>query len=94
MAAAHGMSAAAKATANPTSRIPLCRADPELFFPERNRNTGGEAKRWCAGCRLRTPCLMAALDRQEPHGIWGGLTPSERADLLKRREVIANVTAG
>ena len=57
-------------------------ADPELFFPIA---TGGvavrqaeQARRICAGCRVRRQCLQFAIDFGEAHGIWGGTTPEER----------------
>lgn len=62
-----------------------------LFFPptyaerkeardERERH----AKAICARCPVRTPCLEYATSIREPHGIWGGLTESERRVLLTR----------
>jgi WhiB family redox-sensing transcriptional regulator len=35
-----------------------------------------KAKKVCAGCPVRNECLAAYLF--EPHGIFGGLTPTER----------------
>jgi WhiB family redox-sensing transcriptional regulator len=32
----------------------------------------------CNGCAVRTDCLDFAVRVREPHGIWGGLTESER----------------
>jgi hypothetical protein len=32
----------------------------------------GRAKAICAKCSLAEACLDAALDRQEPWGVWGG----------------------
>jgi hypothetical protein len=40
------------------------------------------AKRVCALCVRRLSCLDGALAREEPHGVWGGLTSAERAALL------------
>jgi WhiB family redox-sensing transcriptional regulator len=62
-----------------------------LFFPptyserkderdERERR----AKAICAGCPVRLPCLEYATGIREPHGIWGGLTESERRVLNAR----------
>ena len=34
---------------------------------------------------VRQECLDYALDRPEPDGIFGGLTPQERRDILARR---------
>lgn len=42
------------------------------------------AKRECAGCPVRTECLSFALDTHEPYGVWGGTTPAERRDLIRR----------
>lgn len=36
------------------------------------------ARAVCAGCGVRDRCLEDALSRDEPYGIWGGLTPEER----------------
>lgn len=30
------------------------------------------AKAFCRNCTVRTPCLADALERREPHGVWGG----------------------
>jgi hypothetical protein len=48
--------------------------EPELWFGLDIR----AAKRVCRGCPVRTPCLEGALARQEPDGVWGGLTHLER----------------
>jgi hypothetical protein len=52
-------------------------ADTETFF---TRSTG-EAKAVCARCSVRAECLYEALTADEPSGVWGGLTRSEREDL-------------
>ncbi len=39
------------------------------------------AKEICASCTVRDDCLDEALANGERHGIWGGLTDVERADL-------------
>ena len=73
-----------------------CReVDPELFFPdaetgrpsslgERSQQVR-DAKLICKGCNALFQCLAYALDREEPHGIWGGMTPRERRFELRRR---------
>jgi WhiB family redox-sensing transcriptional regulator len=43
------------------------------------------ARRVCAGCPVRPECLDYALDCSIRHGLWGGLSPSERAALNHRR---------
>lgn len=57
-------------------------ADPETFFPEKGGSTR-EAKRICAQCDVRDPCLAYALDNDERFGIWGGLSERERRRLKR-----------
>ncbi len=42
------------------------------------------ARRVCAGCPVRLECLDHALDGGIRHGLWGGLSPSERTALNRR----------
>lgn len=51
--------------------------DPEAFFPEKGGSTR-EAKAMCARCDVADLCLEYALDNDERHGIWGGLSERER----------------
>lgn len=44
------------------------------------------AKRVCSACDVRAECLAWALDNDERHGIWGGLTERERMRLAKGLE--------
>ena len=68
-------------------------ADPDLFFPVAARAVGSrqanEARRICAGCRVRRECLQFAMDMGESHGIWGGTTPEER-QRARRKEAGAH----
>lgn len=69
--------------------------DPELFYPQR----GGskvlqaeqirQAKAVCAGCTVRAQCLADALEHQENHGIWGGLSERERRRLQTKLPRVA-----
>jgi WhiB family redox-sensing transcriptional regulator len=43
------------------------------------------AKAICATCAVKQPCLEYALRIREPHGIWGGLSESERKRMLESR---------
>lgn len=43
------------------------------------------ARRVCAGCSVRPECLDYALECSIRHGLWGGLSPKERAALNRRR---------
>ena len=48
-----------------------CQPRPELFFaaaPE----VLEQAKVLCLDCPVRDLCLAGALERREPHGVWGG----------------------
>lgn len=60
----------------------------ELFFPERGVSVDS-AREVCKGCEVREECLEYAMDNNERHGIWGGL--SERQRRAMRRETRDNV---
>ena len=58
-------------------------------FPERREERDAreeKAKAICAECGVQRECLEFALRVREPHGIWGGLTESERRRLLPRED--------
>ena len=61
--------------------------DQDYFFPEGNAE---EVKRLpklraiCGVCIERKECLAYAIKEEIQHGIWGGKTPSERGQNLKR----------
>lgn len=66
-----------------------CRgSDPELFFhPENERGRRravreGAAKAVCRTCPVLAACREHALAVQEPYGVWGGLSETERQELL------------
>ncbi len=63
-------------TAEPWEHLAACTPHPtHWWFPERTDGTdnhGTHAKAVCAQCPALRPCLEAALDRREEHGIWGG----------------------
>lgn len=48
-----------------------CQTRPELFFAE-SPTVLAEARALCASCPVRDLCLTGALERHEPHGVWGG----------------------
>ena len=58
--------------------------DPDVFFPGKGEE-GEAAKRVCAGCPVMGECLAFALATmraaERDHGVYGGLTPAERARL-------------
>ncbi len=65
----------------------LCREiPPSTFFP--SDGVGVEvARRICADCPVRQPCLEYALVNRIDHGVWGGCSERERRRILKRRRV-------
>lgn len=73
----------------------LCaETDPDLFHPPKGDSNNGAARRVCGACEVRDECLAYALDRDEQHGIWGGLSPSERRRLKHRRPGPAPINHG
>ena len=64
--------------------LAACRgAELNLFFPERGESADS-ARRICAACPVRQPCLDYAITNRIVHGIWGGLTERERRALRSR----------
>ena len=70
-----------------------CRGPQALvFFPpstferkDEKQDRERRAKAICATCSVKQPCLDYALRIREPHGIWGGLSESERKRVLEKR---------
>lgn len=69
-----------------------CRGmDSALFFhPEQERGAARDgrearAKAICQRCPVLVECRAHALSVQEPYGVWGAMTPHERAAELARR---------
>lgn len=65
-----------------------CRdADPELFYPSSPRPLAAQPaiREFCAVCPVQPICLRTALQRWERYGVWGGMSASQRADLLNKR---------
>lgn len=56
--------------------------DPEVFFPEPGQSPNA-AKQVCAECPVRAECLIDALAHRDiAFGVRGGLTPTQRRELL------------
>jgi WhiB family redox-sensing transcriptional regulator len=73
-----------------TNRAACRDADPDLFFPvteDRTRRAIAaqvdRAKGVCARCPVWSQCLSYAVETRQDHGIWGGLTASERRRLAR-----------
>jgi len=65
---------------------------PATFFP--SDGSGVEvARRICADCPVREPCLEYALVQRIDHGVWGGCSERERRRILKRRREGVATTA-
>lgn len=63
----------------------LCaQIDPEMWFPEDGGPNG--ARKICGDCPVKQQCLQHALDNNEMHGIWGGLSYLERRVLSGKRK--------
>ena len=64
-----------------------CRGeDPEMWFPSPSESEKlAAAKNVCLACPVRVECLEAALRVNEEHGVWGGMSRSERRELAARR---------
>lgn len=72
----------------PADAQPVCHTDPNpsYWFPE-DFPYGGKAptkyaKAGCGRCEFQTKCLTLAVELDERHGVWGGLTADERAALV------------
>ena len=56
---------------------------PSRFFP--SDGAGVElARKICADCPVKEPCLEHALEQRIDHGVWGGCSERERRRILKR----------
>jgi WhiB family redox-sensing transcriptional regulator len=61
-----------------------CQRRPELFFETYGRALE-LAKELCAACPIRDECLSEALQRGEPHGVWGGQVLIDGAVVATKR---------
>lgn len=58
--------------------------DPEAFFPNKGESPE-PAQRVCVRCEVRPECLEWALETDQMHGVWGGLTARQRRRILRKR---------
>lgn len=68
--------------------------DTDIFYPPRDKEKyrviAAQAKTYCFGtngknhCPVRAECLWDAVNREEPHGIWGGYSHRERNALIRK----------
>lgn len=59
--------------------------DPELFYSD-YPSAVKRAKAICATCPVREACLKQGMD--EEFGVWGGLSPEDRAGLRRHRDTV------
>lgn len=74
-----------------------CKGVTGMFYPEdKDRSNYTAAKKLCRACPVRSECAEAGID--EVHGVWGGMSPRERARVRRgrprppRAEIVGNVT--
>ena len=68
----------------------LCRErEPSFFFPSDGVGVD-RARRVCAECPVKEPCLEYALRNRIEHGVWGGASERERRRILRRRRAAVN----
>ena len=65
--------------------------DPALFFP--SDGIGVQvARRVCAECPVKAPCLEYALYNRIEHGVWGGASERERRRIARQRRGMQRTT--
>lgn len=64
-------------------------AEPDWFFPISGKGLAeadiARARAVCQQCQVRAKCLDYAVATRQVHGIWGGLTETERQPLSASR---------
>lgn len=61
---------------------------PDTFFP--SDGAGVEvARKICADCPMKSPCLEYAMANHIDHGVWGGTSERERRRIARRRRLAA-----
>jgi WhiB family redox-sensing transcriptional regulator len=63
--------------------LPCHVGEADLWFAETPTDLE-RAKELCAECPIRRQCLAAALEREEPWGVWGGEI-FERGSIVARK---------
>jgi WhiB family transcriptional regulator, redox-sensing transcriptional regulator len=70
-----------------------CRGMDSAFFfhPEGERGPArasreARAKQVCAACPVLAQCAAHALEVHEPYGVWGGLSESERDEIIRSQD--------
>jgi WhiB family redox-sensing transcriptional regulator len=64
-------------------------SNPDKFFPKNQKEFEDNSHLTlglCGSCIEREACLQFALDNDEEHGVWGGLSPAQRERIAPKRE--------
>ena len=64
--------------------LPCEDSEPEIWFAEAPADLE-RAKALCADCPVRRACLSGAVDRGDPHGVWGGEILARGAIITEKR---------
>lgn len=56
--------------------------DQEIWFPS-NDTDAETAKQICRVCPVKSECRDFAIRHREPHGVWGGLSETDRRRLKR-----------
>jgi WhiB family redox-sensing transcriptional regulator len=57
---------------------------PETFFPSDGVGVD-HARKICADCAMKGPCLEYAMANHIDHGVWGGTSERERRRIARQR---------
>ncbi len=64
--------------------LPCRRENPQLWFSDLPADLQ-LAKACCQPCPIRRVCLAGAVERREPHGVWGGEIFARGAVITQKR---------
>ena len=64
--------------------LPCHRENPRLWFSDLPADLQ-LAKAYCQPCPMRKLCLTGAVERHEPHGVWGGEIFAHGAIITEKR---------
>ena len=64
--------------------LPCQRENPQLWFSDLPADLE-LAKAYCQPCPMRRSCLAGAIERHEPHGVWGGEIFTHGAIITEKR---------
>ena len=64
--------------------LPCHRENPQLWFSDQPADLQ-LAREYCQPCAMRRVCLAGAVERHEPHGVWGGEIFAHGAIITEKR---------